>query len=196
MVKVTPSLFVVNSYPLDTFNYYSSIIPSIEGNDYTILSINQYQEIASLFTIEENSYYKYFDKLYYFLASPADIAIKIIVYTDITTGTFNISPYTNLGWTLESVNITGHLPSYTVGDDGVVTLTESLLYPLPIAFVLNKTILAGDLILGGTIAKTPTPIPTNTNLVRYNNKIYTRYSEEFPSSGEFSYLFDKGLLWI
>jgi len=196
MVKVTPSLFVVTSYPLITFNYYSSTIPSIEGNSYRILEINQYQEIASLYTIEENSYYKYFDKLYFFLASPSDISMKIIVYTDIVTGNINISPYLNLGWSLESVNITGHLPTYTIGNNGVLTLTNSFIYPLPISLVFNKTILLADLVLGGLIARTPTPIPASASFVRYNNNIYTRYSDEFPISGEYSYLFDQGLLWI
>ena len=200
VIELQPRLYIVQTYPLsmltcfiyrlvDPFARLSYKVTSIYNNTDSVALL----PAAGLASVAMDKYITRFTDFYLVTGLGKEIEFKVTVFTTITQPVVDISDYPFSS--LESVNITGHIADYDY-TDGVLSLTDNFLYPLPIALNFSVVINTNDITNTRNIYQVPTAIGYTPDYILYNNTYYIRSRNEIPVSQEFTYTSSGALLWI
>ena len=200
MFTLQPRLYVVQTYPLSmlTCFIYRLFNPFARVN-YKVTSIyNNTDSVAltpasNLASLSVDKYITKFTDYYLVTGLAKEIEFKVTVFVTIGQSVVDISDYPFSD--LESVNITGHIANYTYADN-IVTLTDTFLYPLPIALNFSVVVNTSDITNTRNIYQVPTAIGYTPDYILYNNTYYIRSRNEIPIPQEFTYTSNGALLWI
>lgn len=192
-----PRLFIAEQYPLPELTaFVYRLFDPFDRITYKVTSINNLTDSvtltksSNLASVTNNSWLVNFTDYTLVVNTGKEIKFEVTVFRTVLAPTSVIDTY---GFVLESVNIKGHIASYTYDSD-TLTLNESFLYPLPIALNLSLTINTDNITNRryiyqvGSVGYTP-------DYVLYNNKYYNRSRFENPLPNEFTYTSEGVLLW-
>lgn len=200
MITLQPRLHVVQTHPLsmltcfiyrlvDPFARLSYKITSVYNNTDSVALL----PAAGLASVAMDKYITRFTDFYLVTGLGKEIEFKVTVFTTITQPVVDISDYPFSS--LESVNITGHIADYTYVN-GVLSLADNFLYPLPIALNFSVVVNTSDITNTRSIYQVPTAIGYTPDYILYNNTYYIRSRNEIPIPQEFTYTSNGALLWI
>jgi hypothetical protein len=207
VLTMQPNIYIVQSYPLPTLYAYEWLLFDpflVNPRSYKITRVYNNTDAVllsnttSLASLSIDKYLKQFNTLTVLTGTNKNLQIDLTVFTTLNGQTTDISAYTQQGFTLQSVNITGHLPEYTV-EGSQVRLNDNLLRQIqfPIKAALNLTIEKNsDSLQYKTVYTVPTAIGFTPDYILYADKFYSRSRNTIPLSNEFTYTSTGALLWI
>lgn len=202
-----PKIYTVQSYPLSILYAYSWLLfdPFLtDPKSYKITRLYNntnavfLSSTTSLASLGINKYIKQFNTLTALTDANINLQLDLTVFTTLNGQTTDISVYTQQGFSLDSVNITGHLPLYTT-EGSQIRLNDSLMRQIqfPIKAALNFTIEKNTNALPfKQVYIIPTAIGFTPDYILYKDDIYSRSRNTIPLSNEFTYTSTGALLWI
>lgn len=164
--------------------------------NYKVESISSLREDRSFYTWSLNGFYNHMHTLYFLLGSAMDLTISLRLYIESASNYVSLANLEN--FTIEGVNITGHIVTgYTI-EENYLILPDYLgyIYPETITLELSKTIAANSLEFSNSLFLASQSLPNDKNRVLYQNKIYKPSSYEIGRSGEYTSHQNGLYLWM
>ena len=207
VITVSPRIYTVQTYPLSVLYAYSWLLfdPFLtDPKSYKITRVYNdtdavlLSSTTSLASLGIDKYLKQFNTLTVLTGANKALQIDLTVFTTLNGQTTDLTDYTQQGFALQSVNITGHLPEYTV-EGSQFRLNDSLMTQIqfPIKAALNLTIEKNsDALQYKSVYIVPTAIGFSPDYILYADNFYSRSRNTIPLSNEFTYTSTGALLWI
>lgn len=207
VITVNPRIYTVQQYPLAVLYAYSWLLFDpflVNPKSYKITRVYNdtdavlLSSTTSLGTLGIDKYLKQFNTLTVFTGANKALQIDLTVFTTLNGQTTDLTDYTQQGFALQSISITGHLPAYTV-EGSQIRLNDSLMTQIqfPIKAALNLTIEKNsDSLQYKTVYIVPTAIGFSPDYILYADNFYGRSRNTIPLRNEFTYTSTGALLWI
>lgn len=207
IINCRPKIYTVQTYPLSILYAYEWLLfdPFLtDPKSYKITRLYNdtdavfLSSTTSLASLGIDKYIKQFNTLTALTGANKDLQLDLTIFTTLNGQVTDISVFTEQGFSLDSINITGHLPVYTVEGSQII-LNNNLMRQIqfPIKAALNFTIEKNtDELPFKKVYIVPTAIGFTPDYILYKDDIYSRSRNTIPLSNEFTYTSTGALLWI